>query len=104
MVCIILIILYSNIIFNIKDTNIYVPEVVLSAKSNQKLLNILSKGFERSVYWNKQKPTSENKNTTESNFVEVDRLFAFIYSNEDANINMNKASKVLFTQRYYQEI
>ena len=41
----------SNIIFIIKDTKLYVPVVSLSAKDNQKLSKLLSKGFEKSVYW-----------------------------------------------------
>ena len=42
-----------NIIFIIKDTKLYDPVVNLSARDNQKLSKLLSKGFERSVYWNK---------------------------------------------------
>ena len=40
----------SNIIFTIKDTQLYVPVVTLSAKDNQKLSKLLSEEFERSVY------------------------------------------------------
>ena len=40
----------SNIIFTIKDTTLFVPVVTLSAKENQKLSIVLSKGFKRSVY------------------------------------------------------
>ena len=44
---------YNNIIFTIKNTKLYVPVVTLSARENQKLRKLLSKGlFERSVYWN----------------------------------------------------
>ena len=35
-----------NIIFTIKDTKLYVPKVILSAKINQKLSKLLRKGFE----------------------------------------------------------
>ena len=42
----------DNIIFNIKGTKLYVPVVALSAKEKQKSSKLLSKGFERSVYWN----------------------------------------------------
>ena len=42
----------DNIIFTINDTNLYVTVVTLSARDNQKLSKFLSKGFERSVYWN----------------------------------------------------
>ena len=45
----------TNIIFNIKDTKLYVPIVILSAKNNKKLSNLLSKRSERSVYWNEYK-------------------------------------------------
>ena len=82
----------DNIIFTIKDTKWYVPVVTLSARENQKLSRLLSKGFERSVYWNKYKAKSENKNTTnqlryyhESNFVGVNRLFVLVYTNEGDN-------------------
>ena len=53
----------DNGIFTIKDTKLYIPVVTLSARSNQKLSKLLSKGFELSVYWNKYKIKSENKNT-----------------------------------------
>ena len=45
----------NNIIFAIKDTKLYVPVVTLLARDKQKLSKILSKGFERSVYWNEYK-------------------------------------------------
>ena len=54
----------NNIIFIIKDTKLYVPVVTLSAKDNQKLSKLLSKRFERSVYWNEYKTKNDNKNTT----------------------------------------
>ena len=38
------------IIFTIKDIKLYVPLVNLSARDNQKLSKLTSKGFERSVY------------------------------------------------------
>ena len=85
-----------------KDTTLYVPVVTLSVRDNQKLPKLLSKGFERSVYWNEYKTKSENKNTTneyryflESNFVGVSRLFVLVYSYRDAK------SKIFKTQRYY---
>ena len=55
------------IIFTIKDTKLYVRVVTLSAKDNQKLSKLLSKGFERSVYWNEYKTKSENKKMQEMN-------------------------------------
>ena len=52
---------YNNrkkITFTMKDTKIYVPVVTLSAIDKEKLSKLVSKGFERSVYWNELK----NKN------------------------------------------
>ena len=70
-----------------KTLTLYVSVVALSAKDHQTLSNILSKGFERSVYWNEYKTNSENKNTAneyrfffESNFVEVITLLVLVYS------------------------
>ena len=92
----------NNIILTTKDTKLYVHVVTLSARDNQKLSKVLSKGFERSVYWNKYKTKNEKKNTIneckyflESNFVGVNRLFVLVYSNQDAN------SKRFKTRRYY---
>ena len=45
----------NDIAFTIKNTKLYVPVVTLSARDNQKLSKLLSKGFERSIYWNKYK-------------------------------------------------
>ena len=91
-----------NIIFTIKCTNICVSVVVLSTRDNQKLSKLLSKGFERSVYWNNYKTKSENKSTTneykyflESNFVGVNRLFVSVYSDQ------NNDSKRFQIRRYY---
>ena len=71
------------------------------ARDNQKLSKLLSKGFERSVYWSEYKAKSETKISTngfryflEPNFVGVNRLFVLFYSNEHA------ASIRFKTQRY----
>ena len=53
--------------------------------SKRQLLKLLSKGFERLVYWNEYETKSENRNTAnefryffESNFVGVNRLFVLV--------------------------
>ena len=51
----------NNIIFTIKDTKLYVSAVTLSARHNQKLSKLLSKGFKGSVYCNEYKTKTENK-------------------------------------------
>ena len=82
----------NNVYFTIKDTRFFIPVVTLSAKGNQKLSKLLGKGFKISFSWNEYKTKSENKNTAnkyryflEANFVEVNRLFALVYSNQDDN-------------------
>ena len=72
-------------------------------KDNEKLSKLLSKGFERSVYWNEYETKSENKNTTkkyryflESNFVGCNRFFFFIYSNQDDRMIMPSSMERTF--------
>ena len=77
----------NNIIFTIKDIKLYDSVVTLSASDNQKLSKRLSKGFERSVYWNAYKAKGENRNATNEYryFLESNRLFVLIYTNQDVN-------------------
>ena len=86
----------NNTIFTIKDTKLYVPVVTLSARDNQKLSKLLSKGFKKSVHWNDYKIKSDNKSTTneyiyflEPIFVGVNRLFILVYTNEANNVKKN---------------
>ena len=72
----------DNIIFAIKETKLYVLVITLSAKDNQKLSKLLSKGFGKSIYWNDYEIKIENKNTRdkyryfrESNFAGVSIVF-----------------------------
>ena len=78
----------DNTVFTIKDAKLYVPFDTLSAKDNETLSKLFTKGFERSVYWTK----SENKITAneyrcflESNFVVVKILFVLIYQSQDGS-------------------
>ena len=45
----------NNVNFTIKDTKLSVPVITLSARDNQKLSKLLSKEFERSIYWTNSK-------------------------------------------------
>ena len=74
------------------DTKLCVPLVTLSTIENQKVSKLLSKGAERSVYWNEYKTKRENKKKytrnkyryfISSNFVGVNRLIVLVYTNED---------------------
>ena len=62
-------------------------------RDNKKLSKLLSKGFERSVYWKEYKTKRDDKNTTnefryvlKSNFVGVNRLFVLVYLNRNINV------------------
>ena len=90
----------NNIIFIMNGTKLYIPVLNLSARDNQKLLERLSKGFERSVYWNEYKTKSLNKNMTNeyryflgSNFVAINRIYVLVYTNQDANAHRFNAQK-----------
>ena len=52
------------IIFTIIDTKLYLPVVTLSARDNQRLSKLASKGFQISVYWNEYQTKRDDKNTT----------------------------------------
>ena len=93
----------SNIIIFIQRHKIICSGINLSASEDQKLLKLLSKGFERWVYWNEYKIKSENKNATSgyryflrSNFVGVSRLLVLVYSDQDDN-----AKRFKMWRRYY---
>ena len=82
--------------------------VTFSAKDNQNLSKLLSKGFERSMYWNEDETKIENKNTTnehkyfiQSNFVGVD-LFDLIYSNQDGIVKRFNDKSILYQKLFSQ--
>ena len=54
--------------FTITDAKLYVPIVTLSTEDNAKLSKLLSKGFKRSVYWNKYK-VIPNKTYDENDYI-----------------------------------
>ena len=92
----------DNIIFTLKVTALYVPVVTLSERDHQKLSRLLSKGFERLVYWNEYKTESDNKYTTnefryflESNFVGANRLLVLVYTNHSDNAKRFNARELL---------
>ena len=84
--------------FKTTDTKLCVPIVTLSAEDNAKLSKLLSKGFKRSVYWNKYKlipqkiveivANNEEKYIRElldSSYQGVKRLFVLAYNNTAGN-------------------
>ena len=57
-----IIVILIKLFFTIKSTNLCVTVETL-LRDNHKLSKLLSKEFERSVYWNEYEKRSDNKNT-----------------------------------------
>ena len=81
----------------IKDTKLYVPVVMLSAKDDNKLLEQLKTGFKRTIKWNKYR--SEMSNQTKNNnlnylidstFTNVNTLFILSFGNENDRTSFSK--------------
>ena len=73
--------------FTITDTKLYVPVVTLKTEDNAKLSELLSKGFKRSVYWNKYKAILTNyaanshiRERLDVSFQGVNKLFVLPYA------------------------
>ena len=85
--------LAGNSTFTITDAKLYVPVVTLSIEDNTKLTKLLSKGFKRSVYWNKYKVIPNkiyNQNNyirelLDSSYLGVKRLIILAYDNTGGN-------------------
>ena len=76
-------------IFTITDTKLYVPIVTLKIEDNANLWKLLSKGFKRSIYWNKYKIIFKNYNNEyirerlDASFRGVNKLFVLAYESGD---------------------
>ena len=57
----------ANTKFNITNTKLYVPIVILSSKDNVKLVKLLEERFKRRVYWNEHQTKIETKNSDKNN-------------------------------------
>ena len=84
--------------FTITDAERYVPIVTLSIEYNAKLSKLLSEGFKRSIYWNKNQVVSNKiiniaingreyplRESLDSNYEGVKRLFVLVYNNSAGN-------------------
>ena len=72
----------EDAIFQITDTKLYVPVVILSKENDIKLLEQLKSGFKRTIKWNKYRsqmtiqPQNNNLNyLIDQTFTNVNRLF-----------------------------
>ena len=98
-----------NSIFQITKCELYIPIVTLNTVNNDKLSELLSKGFERTVVWNEYKSKIErvtipqNDNifrtiTLDVSFQGVSKLFAAAYEIGDIKRNANTDES---RRRYY---
>ena len=74
--------------FEITNTKLYVPVVVLSGEDNIKRFKQLEFGFERTINWNKYQSEDENKEQNRHfnylinpSFQRVNRLFVLLFEN-----------------------
>ena len=77
----------ENALFQITDTKLYVPVVILSKENDTKLLEQLKSGFKRTIKWNKYRsqmtiqPQNNNLNyLIDPTFTNVNRLFVLSFS------------------------
>ena len=87
----------ANAVFKIADCKLYVPVVTLSAEDDNKILEQLKTGFNRTIKWNKYR--SEMSNQTKNNylnylidptFTNVNRLFILTFENENDRTSFSK--------------
>ena len=76
----------ENAIFQITDTKLYVPVVILSKENDIQLLKQLKSGFKRTIKWNKYRSemTIHSQNNklnylTDPTFINVNRLFCVVH-------------------------
>ena len=99
----------KNSIFQITKGELYILNVTLNTENNNKLSELLSKGFERTVVWNEYKSKMETVNvaandnnfkrtTLDVTFQGVSKLFAAAYEINDIRRNANTEESI---RRYY---
>ena len=69
--------------FKIKDCKFYVPVVTLSAENDNKLLEQLKTGFERTTKWNKYRSEMSNQTKNKNLNYLIHSIFVLTFENED---------------------
>ena len=87
----------ANAIFKIKDTNLYVSVVTLSAEGDNKLSKQLKAGFKKTIKCNKYRSEMSNQNENNNlnylidpTFTNVNRLFVLSFENENDRTSFSK--------------
>ena len=106
MLIITLILTSVKLIFQIKDTQLYVPVVTLSKENDIKLLEQLKSGFKRAIKWNKYRLQmtiqTQNNNLNyliDPTFTNINRLFALSFPR-----NNNTDSRQSFSNCYVPKV
>ena len=90
--------------FTITDAKRHVPIITLKTEDNTKLSKLLSKGFKRSIYWNKYKIIFKNYNDEyirerlDASFQGINKLFVLSYACGD-NITDENSYRKYFLPR-----
>ena len=106
MLIITLILTSVKLIFQIKDTQLYVPVVTLSKENDIKLLEQLKSGFKRTIKWNKYRSQmtiqAQNNNLNyliDPTFTNVNRLFVLSFPR-----NNNTDSRYSYSNYYVPKV
>ena len=78
-----MVVLPESATFKIKDCKFYVPVVTLSAENDNKLLEQLKTGFERTTKWNKYRSEMSNQTKNKNLFFLIHSIFVLTFENED---------------------
>ena len=96
--------------FQITDTKLYVPVVIMLKENNKKLLGQLKSGLKRTVKWNKYRsqktirPQNNNLNyLIDPTFTKVNRLFVLLFKRIEEN-NVKKDHRDSFSYFYMPNI
>ena len=88
--------------FQIKSTKLYIPVVTLKTKDN---VNLIKKGFERSVYWNEYKSKIESQEADanilkrcllDASFQGVNRLFVMAFGNTNGENRVERDNHIKY--------
>ena len=101
-----------NSIFQIAKGELYIPVVTLNTENNNKLSELLSKGFERTVVWNEYKSKTEDvtipvnndmsrRTVLDTSFQGVNELFAAVYETDDIKriANTEESRRIYYLPR-----
>ena len=99
----------NNATFTITDTKPYVPIVTLKIEDNTILSKLISKGFKRLIYWNKDKVIFKSCNADDyirerldASFEGVNKLFVLAYASGN-NVTDENSYRRYFLPRHKME-